>query len=371
MLEPWWSIGSWPKLDGLSQHSCADLLFTAGKLTGFVGSTVQLQRGQQHAEELLNGSVALFEQLRLKPRAGEARIELALCYQRQGLFDMAGSTLIRVLDDLGDENGELLTLAFMRLASVERQAGRLKDALTRLMQITETAQLYGPWITGRVHLELASAYKDLAVSDDIASYFVDAKRLYLQALYEFKAVGQHRYVSVVENNIGLLLLSEGSYQESENHLLRARRLFDAYSDTLRGAQANETLARLYINTKRYTLAREVIEQAVETLEVSDSEGFLAEALTTAGVVAARQTRYGDAKKNFEAAYKVAERCRDNEGAGRALLIMFEEMRERLEDFERTQLLEKLKTLFASTQQTDLLARLKKCIAEISNPVRDS
>jgi hypothetical protein len=79
-------------------------LFTAGKLAGFVASTLQLSRGQKHAEELLNGSVALLQQLGVKKRAAEGRIELALCYQRQGLFDIGHSTLLRVLNDLGEEN---------------------------------------------------------------------------------------------------------------------------------------------------------------------------------------------------------------------------------------------------------------------------
>ncbi|HEV8426859.1 MAG TPA: hypothetical protein VGQ41_03030 [Pyrinomonadaceae bacterium] len=87
---------------------------------------------------------------------------------------------------------------------------------------------------------------------------------------------------------------------------------------------NETLCRLYIETKQYVQAREVIEQAIETLERTDGEGFLADPLRSAGIVAARQERFADAKKNFAAAFKLAERCGDKEGAGLALLMMFEE-----------------------------------------------
>jgi hypothetical protein len=132
ILRPWWSFGNWPKLEGLNQQSCADLLFTTGELAGFVASSTQLQRGQRHAEELLHGSVALFEQLGLKSRAAEARIELALCYHRQGLFDIARSTLIRVIADLSDENWELRSLALMRLGSLERHAKTLSPKSTKL-----------------------------------------------------------------------------------------------------------------------------------------------------------------------------------------------------------------------------------------------
>jgi tetratricopeptide (TPR) repeat protein len=143
---------SGPSSMRLNQQSCADLLFTAGKLAGFCSQ--HYTRGQKHAEELLNGSVALLQQLGLKNRAAEGLIELALCYQRQGLFEVAHSTLLRVLSDLG-ENYELLSLALMRLGSLERQAGRLKDALARLQVATQITELYGPWITARCHLEFS------------------------------------------------------------------------------------------------------------------------------------------------------------------------------------------------------------------------
>lgn len=365
ILHPWWSFGNWPKLEGLSQQSCADLLFTTGELAGFVASSRQLLRGQKHGEELLHGSVALFEQLGLKGRAAEGRIELALCYHRQGQFDMVRSTLVRVLEDLSEENRELRSLALMRLGSLERNAGRLKDALARVLDALNIAELCGPWLTARCHLELASIYKDLAISEDIALYFDESKDFYLKALYEFQAIGHHRYAAAVENNIGLLLLSLGYYEESEWHLLRARQLFDNFSDSLRSAQVNETLAQLYIQTKKYEAALKVIEQAVKVFELADGDVLLSEALTTSGIVASRLGRFSNAKGDFEAAHRIAERCSDNEGAGLALLSMLEEMGDRLEQHERIQMSEKLKRLLLATQQTKLQTRVQKFVSEIA------
>src|SRR5262249_53593099 len=136
-------------------------------------------------------------------------------------------------------------------------------------------------------------------------------------LYECEAVGHHRMAAMVENNMAFPLLSLGSFKEAKSSFYdRAGDLnvfpivFDEFKSTKR--------SRVYtLKPKQYTLAQEVIEQAVETLEITDGEAFLAEALTTAGVLAVRQRRFIDAKKSFEASYKVAERCGDNEGAGRA------------------------------------------------------
>ena len=213
---------------------------------------------------------------------------------------------------------------------------------------------------------MASIYKDLAIAENVPFYFDEAAHFYLKALHEFEAIGHHRYVAIVENNMGLLLLSLENYKQSEEHLLRSRKLFDGFSDSLRGAQVDETLARLYLQTRQYDLAQTAIERAVQIFELADNEVLLAEALTTNGVIASKLGRYNDAQKSFEAAYKISERCSDNEGAGLALLIMFEEIGDHLEQLEKTQIAEKLKTLLASTQKTALQTRVLKLLAEIAS-----
>jgi len=349
ILRPWWQFGSWPKLEGLNQKSSADLLFTTGELAGFVASTQQIPRGQRHGEELLIGSITLFEYLGFRRRTAEGRIELALCYYRQGLFDIGRSLLMHVLADLSEDDWELRSLALIRLASVERHAGRLKDALGRLNEATELVKLSGPWATGRRNLELASTYKDLAIAEGESVYFNNAEEFYYKALHEFEAVGNHRYVAIVENNIGLLLLNLNAYQESECHLLRSSRLFKAFSDAVRGAQVKETLARLYVATEQYVVAHNAIKEAVQTLENTDSEALLAEALTTNGLVESRLGNYASAKSILLAACSIAERCGDYEGAGRALLILLEELKHQLEPAEKLQVSDKLKAVAVSKQ----------------------
>jgi len=326
-------------------------LNTAGELAGFVASTQQIPRGQRHGEELLIGSITLFEYLGFRRRTAEGRIELALCNYRQGLFDIGRSILVHVLTDLSEDDWELRSLALIRLASVERHAGRLKEALGRLNEATELVKLSGPWATGRRNLELASTYKDLAIAEGESVYFNNAEEFYYKALHEFEAVGNHRYVAIVENNIGFLLLNLNAYQESECHLLRSSRLFKAFSDAVRGAQVKETLARLYVATEQYVVAHNAIKEAVQTLENTDSEALLAEALTTNGLVESRLGNYSNAKSTLQAACSVAERCGDYEGAGRALLILLEELRLQLEPTEQLHISNKLKTLLA-TKQTE-------------------
>lgn len=115
ILQPWWSFGNSPRIDGLDALCCADLLLTAGEVATFIAS----------------------------------------------LFDLSNSTLVNVLEDLKEEDRDLRSLALMRLGGLERNAGRVKDALARLVQATHLAESCWPWVKGRCYLELASTHKDL------------------------------------------------------------------------------------------------------------------------------------------------------------------------------------------------------------------
>ncbi|HEY3581310.1 MAG TPA: winged helix-turn-helix domain-containing protein, partial [Pyrinomonadaceae bacterium] len=241
ILKRWWSYGEWPTLEGLNLRSTADLLFTAGELAGCMASTKQLPKGQKHGEALLNGSIAMLERLRCKRFAAEAQIELSLCYYRQGLFDLGRSILERVLKSLSASDAELRSLALVRLACLERHAGRLNMALTYLNEATAWIGFSGPWTAARCHLELASTYKDLGVSERVDSYFDLAEKFYLRALWEFQAVGNHRLTAIAENNLGVLLLLGGRFVEAESRLEKARNVFDHFGDRIRCAQADDSL----------------------------------------------------------------------------------------------------------------------------------
>ncbi|HET8669452.1 MAG TPA: tetratricopeptide repeat protein, partial [Candidatus Saccharimonadales bacterium] len=361
ILQSWWQLGNWPRLEGLTQHSCADLLFTTGELAGCVASTKQLPKGQKHGEALLSGSIALWEQLGSKIRAAEGRIELALCYYRQGLFDLGRSTLVSVLSELSAEHDDLRSLALIRLGSLERHAGRLHDALSRLNEAAAIATLSGPWATGRCNLELASTYKDLSISYEVEDYFSSSRQFYSKALHEFEAVGNHRLVAIVENNLGYLLMMMQKYAAAESYLLRARRSFNWFNDKIRAAQVDDTLARLYLAQQEFDEAESTIQRAVQTMELGDEDALLAEALTTQGMIYCRRRRYAEAKRALDDAHRLASRCGDNEGAGRALLVLMEEMPEFLLDEERKTLEARAVELLKSSEQPSILRRLNSVL----------
>ena len=360
VLQRWWTIGEWPKVEGLEPASSADLLFTTGALAGWLASSRQVPKGQKHAQALLNGSIALCQQLGLKTRCAEGKIELAYCYYREGLFDLARSTLQEAIQTIAKEDSDLRSIALIKLAGVERHAGRLFDSLAQLNHASEIVELGGPWATGRYHLELATVLKNLAVAETRSDLFERAIDSYREARYEFEAIGNYRLKAIVENNHGYLLLTLKRLQEAEQRLVLARKLFDEFSDKVRRAQVDETLAQLHIANGRFDLAEKAILLAVESLEKGGEEALLSEALTTYGVILLRVGRYREGKRVLEHSNRIAESCGDREGAGRALLILMEEMFESLEIEERLELQGRMDALLKNSQQVSILERLRKC-----------
>jgi signal transduction histidine kinase/CheY-like chemotaxis protein len=334
-------------------------------LSGLISSTKQIPGGHKPAEGLLNGSIALFEQIGAKERASEARVELACCYFWQGLFDLARAVLRSSLNTLNENQTELRSVALIRLALVEHHAGRLHDAVRFLNKALPLVNLERPWIKGRFYLELATTLKDLGLAEKQKKHAHTSLAHYKEALFQFETLGNRRYIAIVENNLGYLLLTLRKFEEAQVHLQRAFKLFEEFGDQVRGAQVKETIAQLYIGSCQYKLADLAIKSALGTLEDSSEQALLAEALTTQGLVLCRLGHRQEAKPILERARRVAERCGDRESAGKALLILIEEMCEHLPDDERREIGAQANQLLANSQQDATRERLKKCLDKIA------
>jgi signal transduction histidine kinase/CheY-like chemotaxis protein len=365
VLQRWWRVGQWPIQTGLNSKAAAELLLTAGTLSGLLASTNQFAGGQRPAEALLSGSIALFEQLGSKDRASEGRIELGWCYFWQGLFELAQSSLRSSIDVLSDAQTELRSVALIRMAVVEHYAGRLHDAVRVLNEAWPLVQTQRPWIKGRFHLEHATTLRDLGVAEAKDEYYFDSLQHYREALKEFEKLGNLRYSAIVENNLGYLLLTLRRFEEAQSHLNRASELFCQFGDLVKLAQVDETVAQLYIAREEYNQAESAIKSAVNILEDRGEDALLAEALTTQGLVLCRLDHKQEAKPIIERARRVAERCGDRESAGRALLILIEEMCDHLPDDERREIGAQANQLLANSQQHATRERLKKCLERIA------
>jgi TolB-like protein/Tfp pilus assembly protein PilF len=365
MLRNWWTPGEWPNLNSLSSHTAADLLFTIGSLAGCLSSTGRIQKGQRHAEEMLSGSIGIFEHLGAKRRAAEAKIELALSYYRQGMFSVSRNSLLRVLCELKADDSELRSLALIRLGVVERHAGHISDSLARFREAYPFVQEGGSLVSGRYYHELGATLQEITLAEKRLEFPTKASHHYHRAFYEFAAIGHHRYAAVVENNHGFMLLKLGCFEEAEVRLVHARKLFEEFDDSVRKSQVDDTLARLYLATNRLESSDLASQRAVTCLEENDEEALLAEALTTRGLLFCRLKRFTEARTVFEGAWRIAQRCGDFEGAGRALLVLFEEMYSQMDETERHYIAARMRVLLENSQMASTRSRVSKCLTLIS------
>lgn len=355
----WQRIGERPNIDGLDKRAAAEALLRAGSLSGWIGSANQIDGAQETAKDLISQSAAIFEELQETEKVAEAYIDLAICYWREGAFDEARVTLQEALSQLADRDSEQKARALFNSGVVEMHSGRFNDALRLL---TEAAPFFEESKShpakGRFHNNYAAVLKKLGVAEHREDYTDRALVEYAAASYHFEQAGHTRYRARVENNLGSLLFTVGKFTEAHEHLDRAHLLFTSLKDSGSAAQVEDTRARVLLAQKRNSEAEKISRAAVRTLEQGDEQSLLAESLTTYGAALARLGRYEESRLTLERAMNVAAQAGDNESAGVAALTIIEELRERLDIVEMTNLYERADESLANSQNSENLTRLR-------------
>ncbi len=361
MSEVWQRIGERPKLDDLDQGSAAEVLLRAGVLSGWIGSAKQIEGAQEFAKNLISESAATFEALQLTGKVAEARIDLAICYWREGAFDEARVTLQDVLRQSAGKDSDQRARALLNSAIVEISATRFNDALHFLIESSPLFEVSDNHAAkGRFHNQLALVFKKLSVAEQRDDYRDRAFVEYAAASFHFEQAGNTRYCARVENNLGFLYSAASRFAEARTHLDRARRLFEGLKDRGSVAQVDETRARVMLCEKRNAEAEKVARAAVRMLEQGDEQSLLAEALTTHGVALARTKQFEEARAKLQRAVEVAHLAGDADSAGVAALTILEEMGECLSPDEHLAIYERADQLLVHSQQTEILTRLRVC-----------
>jgi len=125
----WTGLFIRPETKGLHLEAKAELLLRTGTLTGWLGSAKQVSGAQEAAKDLISESAAIFERLNITEKVAEARVDLAICYLREGGLDEARVTLRLVLDSLGESRSEQRLRALLNSAIIEKEATRDQQAL--------------------------------------------------------------------------------------------------------------------------------------------------------------------------------------------------------------------------------------------------
>jgi tetratricopeptide (TPR) repeat protein len=326
-MSPYWErIGERPKVEGESALDRAEVFLRAGTLSGWLGSARQITGAQEFAKDLISEAARLFEESQLVERAAEARVDLAICYWREGAFDEARVTLDDALRQLGDLPSEQRLRALLNRAIVEKVSNRYEDAL---QTHREAAPLFAVSsndnLKGKFYNEYATVLKNIGLANNREDYIDQALVEYSAASFHAEKAGNKRFHALVENNVGYLFVRLSRFTDATIHLDRARALFQALKDKGMVAQVDDTRARALIARGSFTSAETVARGAVQALKEGDELSLLAEALTTHGTALARLGNFSKARATFEKAIRVAHDAGDPESGGTASLAIVEEL----------------------------------------------
>ena len=360
MGELWSNIGDPPGIENLDQRTAAEVLLRIGTLTGWLGSTKQIEGAQETAKNLISKSIGIFEAVQDTKKVAEAQTEIALCYEREGALEEARVLFAEALSRLDDQDSDLRAVALLRSAVLEQIANRLNDALNILRPAAALFEAsINHTLKGRFHNEFGMVLRRLGTIENRSDYIDRALIEYSAASFHFEQGGHARYQACVENNLGFLFGTIGKFPEAHDHLDRAQALFTRLNDKAHLAQVEETRARFMLAEGSIAKAEKIARSAVQMLEQGGEPSLLSETLTTHGIALVRVGDHDKAQAAFQRAIVVAEQAGDSESAGLAALTLFEELADQLSDDEICGSLERAHELLKDTRNSDTRNRLSE------------
>jgi len=365
-LQPFWRGGLHrPDTNGLAHEPKAELLLRAGTLTGWLGSAKQVGSAQEIAKDLISESAAIFERLGASERVAEARVDLAICYWREGALDEARITLGLVLDTLGEVQSEQKLRALLNSAIVEKVASRDQEALRMYRQAGPQFELSANnALKGKFHNSFATLLKSLGLSEKREEYIDAAFVEFAAASFHFEQAGHHRFQARVENNVGFLFAGVGRFDEARQHVNSARRLFVKLADQGGAAYTDDTLAQIFLLEGRSEDAERVARRAVHALKRGGEQTVLAEALTTHGKALARLQQTQFARAALDQAVEIAQNAGNPDRGGIAAVTAIEELSLYLSVAELRNYYRTAETLLSKSQNLSLKTRLGDCARRV-------
>ena len=357
----WQRIGERPSVDGLNAEGQAEVLLRTGALSGWIGRAQQITRAQEIAKDLISEAARIFEVCGLSERVAEARVDLAICYLREGAYDEARVSLTEALQQLGNLESEQRLRALLNRAIVDQMSLRLEDALATHRELAPMFDKCSNLaLKGKFHNEYAIVLKHLGLVRNSADLIDQALVEYSAATVYAEQVGNKRFLVAVENNQAILFLRLERFEDAHKHLARARALAVSLKDNGLLAQLDDSRARAFISQGQLTKAEVVARGAVKVLAEGEELSLLAEALTTHGTVLARLGDHSKARGTFEKALRTAHSAGDPESAGVAALSMVEELTKQMPQSDLFSYYQIAETELTRSQHPEIQSRLGRC-----------
>jgi len=361
----WQGVPSLPVTQGLADEARAELLLRTGTLTGWLGSAKQVPGAQETAKDLITQSAGIFEDLRMSDKVAEARIDLAICYWREGGLDEARISLRLVLESLGESRSEQRLRALLNSAIVERAAIRDHDALRICMEAAPLFEVSSnDALKGKFHNTFAAVLHSLGNAEIREDYIDRALVEYSASSYYFERAGHKRFQARVENNVGFLFATLGKFSEAQEHFTRAHALLLSVGDKGGVGIVQDSRAQAFLLEGKYELAERAARAAVNSFQQGGEQAQLTDSLIVHGKALARLSRPSKAKATLDQAIDTAQNAGHPDGGGIAAITVIEELSEHLSVTALHNYYRTAETLLTHSQDASLDMRLGECARRV-------
>lgn len=364
--ELWQGVGKRPQVEKLSPVIAAEVILQCGALSGWLGTSRPIPGAQEKAKDLIFEALRMYEGKRLQSKVSEAKYELGICYWREGAYEEARIILREALE--GAE-GELRAKILIRRTIVENCTGHWRDAWEILREAQPFFEGLSNALKGKWHGQMGLVLKRLALTEKREDYIDRAIIEFTAAIYHYEQAGNERYRAMNLNNLAMLLYPIARYQEAHEALDTAEGIFKRFNDTGSVAQVRETRARTFVAEERYEEAQQTINKAISTLEGSNQQALLADALTVQGLVAARLGEHERSINILRRAIEIADRSGSAFNAGFAGLTLIEEHHERLSDLDLYKLYVRTDKFLKDAADAEGISRLRTCARIVMDRLR--
>jgi tetratricopeptide (TPR) repeat protein len=358
IMRPLWrGIGTRPDTQGLQPETVADVLFSCGVLTGWIGNSNQIKDAQEIARDLISESITYYQLNGPQSKAAEAHSELAYCYWREGQVNEARIMLHEALERLPPQLELKRARALLRLVDVEHSAARHYDALKILTDNSEVfARVTHPAVKGSYHNELAITWGTIGTAEKRPDYFQHALTEYKAAAHQFKLAKNHIYRASVKNNEARVLTKLGKFKEAHRLSDQARKVAVRFKNRTLTAQFDGTRAEILIAEGKFKAAETVAHRAASALAKVGHRCWLADALILEAIAQARLGKQARTQIILQRAIKVAHEADALNKAGLAALTMIEEV-DHLAPATLQAAYQQAREWLADSQSREVLSRL--------------
>jgi tetratricopeptide (TPR) repeat protein len=361
--ELWLGIGVKPTLDNFPNSAKADVLVRIGSLTGWLGSSGQIDGSQEMAKDLIGEGLRIYDEVNDIEKIAEAQSDLGLCYWREGAFNEAETYFKDSLELVPIDSHALRGKILLTLVNTAISNRKYDVAISLLDQAESAIKPHGDdLLQGKLYFHKALVFKLLFEEDGQPELAEKSANYYFEASQKYRKANHQRYEAIVENNLGYLFLIVNNFKNAHEHLDNAINLFSVFGDSGRLASVFDTKARVYLAEKKFIEAELFAQKSVQLFTRGDEYYSLSESLTTLGTIFARQDSFANAKESFEKAIQAAEFVNDSINLGLAMLSQIEELHQVLSNEERKKLFARCVELLSGSNQNSIQNRLKNAEA---------